>query len=251
MRRGLLACRWTRRGSTAMMHVSAACNPHSSLRHSLHDTASAHRDVSVSNVSSKSGLADTPSVATETERTGGKPPLHPGAGQLRPSSLPCYHRLPARQAGSAASAEKLSRAITGTAAQRLQEFLALRELPSGFPPRSARTLRLLYYSARTASDLSTVGPMGLSALISLLGSLSISKPGVVPQSIHMHPLVHHMPITSFRPQWTFIVHVAQSKRALGYNLLPSDRYWLMRGELVALDEQDGDGEDSYPIAFWA
>lgn len=95
------------------------------------------------------------------------------------------------------------------------------------------TLKSLYTSVRSQSQLTQLGSDGLSALISLLGSLSLPHPRVM--CVYVNKFVSHLKVEEKgRDYWLFVLSVARDKERLGMGLTNADRYWIMRAQLARI-----------------
>ncbi|KAI0635804.1 hypothetical protein C8Q77DRAFT_1052554 [Trametes polyzona] len=92
---------------------------------------------------------------------------------------------------------------------------------------TVRQIRHRYMLWNHDGVLHHLGSRYMSALICLLGSLSIAVPGKLPSSPHTHRRLPDMPVSNYVPHWNLVIRIGRDKQRLRYPLLPSDHYWLM------------------------
>lgn len=78
----------------------------------------------------------------------------------------------------------------------------------------------LYQSVRARSQLQKLGPVQLSALISIFGASSL--PPHAPRISNAYVEGY-----SSYPYWSYLLLVADDKKKLGYSLNDGDHYWVM------------------------
>lgn len=93
----------------------------------------------------------------------------------------------------------------------------------------------LVTSIQAEGQLSKLSLSDISAIISLLGTLSI-----YPATTHKYNSSLASRIMTQSPQtyWRYIIQLAWKKDRLGLGLTDSDHYWLMRAELVGVSHPD-------------
>ena len=121
---------------------------------------------------------------------------------------------------------------TSSLLDELRMALSMKPLEIVTRDLSTDRIRYLYLALRKRTPLL---PHEYSALISLFGSLSLSKPGKPYRSVYGHPLTNQMEQSYGGSYWDMIGLVAKDKRDYGLtDVVPSDRYWLMRLDAEAL-----------------
>ncbi|RDB25602.1 hypothetical protein Hypma_006449 [Hypsizygus marmoreus] len=146
-----------------------------------------------------------------------------------------------------ASADSSKLSSTGEQAQdsvtTLAKFLSPKNLSSSTPQKlSAETLKALYVSIKTHSQLSRLTSKQLTELLSLMGTLSIPAPRNPCMYFSKH--ISHIDSgsdTTFITHWPFVLEVANDKeRTLGHALNGTDRYWIMRAQLAKVVVTEGE-----------
>jgi hypothetical protein len=128
----------------------------------------------------------------------------------------------------------------------LRNFLSQQNMSSPNPQmHTPNTLKSLYTSVRSQSQLTQLGSDGLSALISLLGSLSLPHPRVM--CVYVNKFVSHLKVEEKgRDYWLFVLSVARDKERLGMGLTNADRYWIMRAQLARIGGEISQQCEIYP-----
>jgi hypothetical protein len=121
----------------------------------------------------------------------------------------------------------------------LSNFLLSQNMVSPTPQKlTTNTLRSLYKSVKTRSQLPRLSSDQMTALLSLFGSLSLAHPR--PPCIYFSKFVSHIEDSSFRTFWPFVLEIARDKVKLGKPLSGIDRYWIMRAQLANVAVVAGD-----------
>lgn len=195
---------------------------------------------------------------TLIDRAGQAPELTKvhNAGEIAEPFTSTVKEPPVIHSGSCNGASHDVESVTSTGRERgaltqLKEYLSPTNITSASPILyKPHTIRSLYLSAKHRTQLHELGAEGMSSLISLFGTLSISASGHPYRSIFMHPLaIPIMGQTTSRSYWPFIVQLARDKEAIFQRLDVSDHYWLMRAKLAELEginaEELGQGTYAY------
>jgi|ERR1700722_580879 len=121
----------------------------------------------------------------------------------------------------------------------LRIFLSRSNLASSTPHKhTVNTLKSLYTSIKTRSQLAQLGSGRITTLINLLGSLSLSSSKHL--CVNDHGSLSNTDCKPLRSYWTFVLMMAKDKERLGKYLSNLDRYWVMRAELA--NARDSHGE---------
>jgi len=103
--------------------------------------------------------------------------------------------------------------------------------------RSIDSLISLYHKALEQSVLQHLNGGLFSELISILGTISEAHtrdPHVFDSSL----LPYFISPTAAPSLWSLVLRVGQDKERLGFGLLPSDQYWMMRAYLAQTGRTD-------------
>src|SRR5882762_2894733 len=115
----------------------------------------------------------------------------------------------------------------------LRRYLSKENSNSSNPQTlDADTLSSLFTSVETTGHLVSLGQAHLSSLISLFGTLSTFPPCT---HIYTNPLGSNIKYRSPQTYWPFIAQMAVVKESRGWELTPSDHYWLMRADLTIVN----------------
>ncbi|KAH9856586.1 hypothetical protein C2E23DRAFT_721833 [Lenzites betulinus] len=126
---------------------------------------------------------------------------------------------------------------------QLCAFLGSKTLSPESRRYSVRQIRHRYFVWKREGVLHLLGPRYMSAIICLLGSLSLATHEPSPNSPHTHPRQTDMPASNRAPHWNMIIRICQDKERLHLPLLTSDRYWLMHAHIVRFREYTASGKD--------
>ncbi|KZT02604.1 uncharacterized protein LAESUDRAFT_405285 [Laetiporus sulphureus 93-53] len=115
-----------------------------------------------------------------------------------------------------------------SSADQLRRLLSAGEHGPSLHKFSFNYIRNHYHKTKVLDQLPSLDTADFSALISLLGSLSVSTPQSPYCSVFSHPAISHMLDSAFRPHWALIRSIATDKCELEGGLRDSDYYWLLR-----------------------
>ncbi|KAI0359988.1 hypothetical protein OH77DRAFT_1394477 [Trametes cingulata] len=96
---------------------------------------------------------------------------------------------------------------------------------------TVREIRHCYLTWKREGVLRHFGPLHLSSLISLLGSISMTSPGRCTSSLHTHRRVSDIPAADREPHWDLVLTICLDKQGMQYPLSKADVYWLMRAHI--------------------
>lgn len=118
----------------------------------------------------------------------------------------------------------------------LRDFLSPRNMTSSQPQKhTPNTLRSLYTSVKSRSQLRQLRHDDITTLLSLFGSLSFVGHGDnVQDCIYMNKFVSHMAEISPRTYWPFVLQIGRDKERSGYDLNTTDHFWMMRANIAAI-----------------
>ena len=118
----------------------------------------------------------------------------------------------------------------------LRELLSSRNLSARPNKLSTSTIRFLYSALKRRSRLRCLTSKQLTELLCLLGSLSLQAPRS--PCIYLSKRISYVAEPSFQTHWPFVLEIARDKERLGYALSGTDRYWIMRAQLVKVVTAD-------------
>lgn len=129
----------------------------------------------------------------------------------------------------------------------LRDFLAGEDFSASTSQKQTPgSLKALYRAAKSSSQLSTLSSGHFSALISLLGSISLPMPKTA--FVYSSKLLSRVEESLDMTYWPIVIEMGRDKEELGRRLSDSDRYWIMRARLgsLAVAEQ---GQRKSPICY--
>lgn len=115
-----------------------------------------------------------------------------------------------------------------SSAEQLRDLLSAGGRGPSLHKFSVNYIRNHYHKAKALGQLPSLNTADFSALISLLGSLSVSTAQSPYGSVFSHPAISHMLDSAFRPHWALVRNIASDKCELEGGLSDSDYYWLLR-----------------------